>query len=120
MKILFIEDEPDQIMMISLRLAKNGYEVVSAKDGEEGLRKVLTEKPDLILLDVIMPGIDGLEVCRRLKEDPATRHIPIISTTAAGVDDIEHQCFAAGANDCVRKPYDSAELLLKIQNFFKK
>jgi CheY-like chemotaxis protein len=119
-KILFIEDEPDQIMMISLRLEKNGYEVVPARDGEEGLRKAREEKPDLILLDVIMPGIDGLEVCRRLKEDPETRHIPVISTTAAGVDDIERRCFSAGADDCVRKPYASAELLAKIQHFLKK
>jgi CheY-like chemotaxis protein len=107
-------------MMISLRLEKNGYEVVPARDGEEGLRKAREEKPDLILLDVIMPGIDGLEVCRRLKEDPETRHIPVISTTAAGVDDIERRCFSAGADDCVRKPYASAELLAKIQHFLKK
>ena len=119
-KILFIEDEPDQIMMVSLRLERSGYEVISSSDGESGLKKALAEKPDLILLDVIMPGIDGLEVCRRLKKDPATQHIPVISTTAAGVDDIEHRCFAAGANDCVRKPYDSAELLAKIRRFFEK
>jgi CheY-like chemotaxis protein len=119
-RILFVEDEPDQVMMISLRLAKNGYEVISSTDGEEGLKKAVAEQPDLILLDVIMPGIDGLEVCRRLKKDPATRHIPVISTTAAGVDDIEHQCFAAGADDCVRKPYDSSELLAKIQRFLEK
>jgi CheY-like chemotaxis protein len=119
-KILFIEDEPDQIMMISLRLEKNGYEVVSAKDGEEGLGKVKAEKPDLILLDVIMPGISGLEVCRRLKKDPVTQSIPVITSTAAGMDDIEAQCLAVGADDCVRKPYASAELLEKIQRFLKK
>ena len=119
-KILFIEDEPDQIMMISLRLRKNGYLVISSMEGEEGLKKAVQEKPDLILLDVIMPGMDGLEVCRRLRNNPATCHIPIISTTAAGMDDIEHQCRGAGADDCVRKPYDSADLLRKITRLLEK
>ena len=115
-KILFIEDEPDQIMMISLRLEKNDYEVISSMDGEEGLRRAVLEKPDLILVDVIMPGMDGFEVCRRLRRDLATKHIPIISTTAAGIDDVEQQCLAAGADDCVRKPYDSSDLLAKIRH----
>jgi CheY-like chemotaxis protein len=119
-KILFIEDESDQIMMISLRLEKNGYEVVFSLDGEEGVKMALKEKPDLILVDVFMPGIDGFEVCRRLRKDPATKRIPIISTTAAGMDDVEHQCLAAGADDCVRKPYDSADLLMKIQRLLEK
>ncbi len=119
-KILFIEDEPDQIVMISLRLEKNGYEVISSLDGEEGVEMAKKEMPDLILADVIMPGIDGFEVCRRLRKDPATKHIPIISTTAAGADDVEHQCLTAGANDCVRKPYDSSDLLMKIKRLIKK
>jgi len=119
-KILFIDDEPDQIMMISLRLKKNGYAVISAMDGEQGLKKVAGEKPDLILLDVLMPGIDGLEVCRRLRKDPATKHIPIVATTAAGADDIELQCITAGADDCVRKPYDSPDLLMKIRKLLEK
>ena len=119
-KILFIEDEADQIMMISLRLEKNGYEVISSVDGEEGLRKAVTEKPDLILVDVIMPGMDGFEVCRRLRKDPVTKNIPIISTTAAGMDDVEHQCLSAGADDCVRKPYDSKDLLMKVKRLLEK
>lgn len=119
-KILFIEDEPDQILMISLRFEKSGYEVISSMDGLEGLKKAAAEKPDLILLDVIMPGIDGLEVCRRLRKNPATKHIPVITTTAAGMDDVEHECRTAGADDCVRKPYDSADLLLKIKRLLEK
>ncbi len=119
-RILFIEDEPDQIVMISLRLEKNGYEVISAMDGEKGLQLAVKEKPDLALVDVIMPGIDGFEVCRRLRKDPATKHIPIISTTAAGMDDVEHRCITAGADDCVRKPYDSADLLMKIHRLLEK
>ncbi|MEI7752284.1 MAG: response regulator [Candidatus Omnitrophota bacterium] len=119
-KILFIEDEPDQIVMISLRLEKNGYDVISSLDGEEGVEMAIKEKPDLILADVIMPGIDGFEVCRRLRKNPLTKNIPIISTTAAGMDDVEHQCITAGADDCVRKPYDSADLLMKIKRLIEK
>jgi len=119
-KILFIEDEPDQIMMISLRFEKSGYTVISSMDGEEGLKMVVKEKPDLVLVDVIMPGIDGFEVCRRIRKDPVTKHIPIISTTAAGMDDVERQCITAGADDCVRKPYDSADLLMKIRRLLEK
>ncbi|MDD5225900.1 MAG: response regulator [Candidatus Omnitrophica bacterium] len=119
-KILFIEDEPDQVKMISLRLEKNGYEVIAFLDGEEGVQMAVTEKPDLVLVDVLMPGIDVFEVCRRLRKDPATKHIPIISTTAAGMDDVERQCIIAGADDCVRKPYDSADLLRKIRRLLEK
>ncbi len=118
-KILFVDDEPDQVMMISLRLQKNGYTVISATNGEEGLKKAIEENPALILLDMLMPGIDGFEVCRRLRKNPATKHIPIISTTAVGIDDVEFQCHAAGANDCVRKPYDSADLLIKIRRLLE-
>ena len=119
-KILFIEDEEDQVMMISLRLEKSGYEVIASMSGEEGLKMAEREKPDLILTDVLMPGIDGLEVCRRLRKNPVTKNIPIISTTAAGMDDVEHQCLSAGADDCVRKPYDSSDLLMKIRRLLKK
>lgn len=119
-KILFIEDEPDQIMMISLRLEKSGYEVISAADGEKGLKMAVEEKPDLILVDMIMPGIDGFEVCRRLRKASMTKCIPIISTTAAALDDVEHQCITAGADDCMRKPYDSTDLLVKIHRLLEK
>ena len=119
-KILFIEYEPDQVRMISLRLEKSGYTVIASLDGAEGLKMAVREKPDLILADVIMPGMDGFEVCRRLRNDPRTKDIPIISTTAAGVDDVEHLCLAAGADDCVRKPYDSVDLLMKIKRLLEK
>jgi two-component system cell cycle response regulator len=119
-KILFIEDEPDQIAMVSLRLEKNGYIAIASMDGEKGLKKAAEEKPDLILLDIIMPGMDGFEVARRLRANPVTKHIPIITTTAAGMDDVEHQCRLAGADDCVRKPYDSLDLLTKIERLLEK
>lgn len=119
-KILFIEDEPDQRLILSMRLKKGGFTVLEAEDGPKGLEMASKEKPDLILLDIIMPGIDGFEVARRLRKNPATHAIPIVAATAAGVDDVEHKCFTAGADDCVRKPYDSAELLEKIGRLLEK
>ncbi|MDD5218610.1 MAG: response regulator [Candidatus Omnitrophica bacterium] len=118
-KVLFIEDEPDQVAVVQARLKKNGYEVITALDGEEGLIKARQEKPDLILLDVIMPKMDGREVCRRLKSNPATQASPVIAITAAGNSGIEHECIAAGASECVRKPYESAELLARMEEILK-
>ena len=114
-KILFIEDEPDQVLMVRLRLEKSGYYVITAMDGVAGLKKALQEKPDLILLDVIMPGIDGLEVCRRLRAESTMEKVPVIVTTAAGSDDIEHACATAGADDCIRKPYEASGLIDKVR-----
>ena len=119
-RILFIEDEPDQIMMVKLRLEKSGFVVFSAKDGEDGIEKAVKEKPDLILLDIIMPGMDGFEVCKGLRNHSVTKHIPIIATTAAGVDNLEGECLAAGADECIRKPYEAADLLAKINSLLKK
>lgn len=115
-KILFIEDEPDQIMLIQTRLESRGFEFISALDGEDGLKKVEKEEPDLILLDVVMPKMDGLEVCRRLKKNPTIAKIPIIMITASGDKNIEQNCLAAGADTCVMKPYNSEDLVAKIKN----
>lgn len=113
-KILFIEDEPDIVMLMQTRLKSRGYEMLSAFDGEEGLKMVQEEKPDLILLDVVMPKIDGLTVCSRLKADPQTKHIPIIIVSASGGKDLPERCLAAGADDVIIKPYEAEELLDKI------
>lgn len=115
-KILFVEDEAELIMLMKTRLEANGYEVVSAMDGEEGLKKVYEEKPDLVLLDLIMPKMNGLEVCRRLKNDPATKDIPVLVVTAAGLKDLDEQCKSACADGYVKKPYDPQELLNKIKS----
>jgi len=114
-KILFIEDEPDQIMMFKMRLEANGYKVITAMDGEEGLKKVFEEKPDIVLLDVIMPKVDGYEVCRRMKTSDVTSHIPILIISASGVGNAEERCLAAGADDYIRKPCESEDLLVKIK-----
>lgn len=114
-KILFIEDEPDLVMLMQVRLVSEGYQMLSAYDGEEGLKKVEAEKPDLILLDVVMPKIDGLTVCRQLKSDSTTKHIPIIIVSASGGKDLPERCLAAGADDVILKPFEPEELLTKIK-----
>lgn len=117
--ILFIEDEPDHIIMIGERLKADGFKFISAMDGEEGLKKAKKEKVDLILLDIVMPKIDGVEVCRQLKQDPGTSKIPVLILTASGVKDIEDKCLNAGADDFLRKPYEPAEFIGKIKALIK-
>jgi CheY-like chemotaxis protein len=112
--ILLIEDEKDMVVMISARLNANGYSVVTALDGEEGLKVAGEIKPDLILLDIIMPKINGFEVCSRLKKNPETSSIPVVIITASGIKNVEKKCVEAGAEDFIHKPYDAGELLNKI------
>lgn len=119
-KILFVEDEPDQIALVKMRLESNGFKFVSAMDGEEGLKKVYEEKPDLILLDLLMPKMTGDELCRIIKEDEKTKHIPIIVLTAYGAEDLEEKCLVCGAYECIRKPYDSKALVEKIKKILSK
>lgn len=114
-KILFIEDDPDQIVVVKMRLETKGYEFVSAMDGEEGLNKVYDERPDLVLLDIILPKINGLGVCKHLKQDSSTKSIPVVIMTAAGEKDVAKKCYDAGADEIIRKPYESADLIAKIK-----
>lgn len=114
-KILFIEDEPELVELMQVRLTTSGYEMLSAYDGEEGLNKAQQERPDLILLDKIMPKMDGLEVCQRLKADPQTKNTPIIIISASGGKDLPERCLAAGADDFILKPFEAEELLSKIK-----
>ena len=118
-KILFIEDEPDQVMLVKTRLESYGYSMDSAADGEEGLKKAVLSKPDLVLLDVILPKINGFEVCKRLKKDQSTKNMPVVIITATGEKDASHKAFAAGADDFISKPYDSSELVAKIKKLIK-
>ncbi|MGD0336034.1 MAG: response regulator [Candidatus Omnitrophota bacterium] len=119
-KILFIEDESDQVMLVKTRLESNGFDCISAIDGEEGLKKADSELPDLVLLDLLMPKIDGYEVCKRMKANPKTKDIPIIVITAAGgAIEVEAKCRACGADDIIFKPYESKELIEKIMILIK-
>ncbi len=114
-KILIIEDEPEQIQLISMRLKANGYEVISAETAKGGLKVAEEESPDLILLDILLPDMNGLEVAESLKSGNMTKEIPIVAITAVGTPDIEEQCKNVGIAGFLRKPYESEDLVNKIK-----
>ena len=114
-KILIVDDEPFNIDYLEQELEDLGYATVSARNGREALEKVATEAPDLILLDVMMPLMDGFTVCRILKEDDETRLIPIVIMTALDGIDERIKGIEAGADDFLIKPVNQRELLARIQ-----
>src|SRR5271169_466204 len=104
-RILVVDDDPTNVEVLTAWLESEHYVVSTAADGFEALAKIEAEKPDIILLDVMLPEIEGFEVCRRIKSDPATEHIPVIMVTAlSDVDDLV-KGFEAGADDFVTKPF---------------
>jgi CheY-like chemotaxis protein len=115
-KILLIEDNELNRDMLSRRLQKRGYEVVTAVDGETGIAMAQAEAPALILMDVTLPGIDGLEATRRLKAAPQTRHIPIVALTAHTMVSDRDTALAAGCDDFDTKPIELPRLLEKIES----
>jgi DNA-binding response OmpR family regulator len=109
-RILAVDDEERIVRLLEIRLGALGYDVVPAGDGETALRQVAEETPDLVLLDVLMPKMDGFEVLRRLKSDPETAGIPVIMLTARGqFDDLAHG-YGEGAHWYFHKPFDVGEL----------
>lgn len=119
-KILVIDDETDLAEMLVLRLEANGYQVISALDGQEGLDKARTEKPDLIILDLMLPKIDGYKVCRMLKFDEKYRHIPIILFTARAQELDIKLGKEVGADAYIIKPFEPDILLSKVAELLKK
>lgn len=114
-KILVVDDEKDLVETLVFRLEALGYEALTAYNGQEGLDKARSEKPDLILLDVMMPVMDGYQVCRMLKFDEEFKSIPIIMLTARGQDKDKKTGSDVGADDYVTKPFDSADLTARIK-----
>lgn len=114
-KILIVDDEPAQITTLKDRLEFTGYEVISATDGQEGLEKARKEKPDLILLDLMLPKVDGYKVCRLLKFDEKYKHIPIIMLTARAQESDKNLGIEVGANFYINKPFELTNILDKIK-----
>ena len=114
-KILVVEDEDDILELVSYNLSKEGYSVHRAMTGEEGLRVVLKETPDLVVLDLMLPEIDGLEVCRRMKRDPRSQQIPIVMLTAKGEESDIVAGLELGADDYVTKPFSPKVLMARIR-----
>ncbi len=114
-KILLVEDNEMNRDMLSRRLARRGYEVVIAMDGESGLALAATELPDLILMDMSLPVLDGWEASRRLKAGPSTQHIPVIALTAHAMSSDRDKALEAGCDDYDTKPIELDRLLEKIE-----
>lgn len=115
-----VDDEPDAIELIRFNLKASGYEVLTAEDGEEALAKARKFSPDMILLDVMLPEIDGLEVCKILRRDPATASLPIIMLTAKASEIDRVLGLEFGADDYVTKPFSPRELMLRVRNLLKR
>jgi DNA-binding response OmpR family regulator len=114
-RILVIEDEPDILEVLQYNLGREGYRVSSSRNGEEGLARARKEAPDLILLDLMLPGLDGLEVCRRMQSDPLTSAIPVVIVTAKGEESDVVVGLELGADDYIVKPFSPRELLARIK-----
>ena len=115
-KILLVEDNEMNRDMLSRRLERKGYQVVLACDGQAGVNMAASEAPDLILMDMSLPVLDGWEAARRLKSAPATRHVPVIALTAHAMSGDRDRAIEAGCNDYDTKPIDLPRLLGKIES----
>jgi DNA-binding response OmpR family regulator len=113
--VLAADDDEDILDLVAFRLERSGYTVLVARDGEEALKLAAKELPDLAVLDVMMPKVDGFEVTRRLRADEATSRMPIILLTARSQDADVQQGFDAGADDYLRKPFSPDELRARVQ-----
>jgi len=114
-RVLVVEDEPDIRDLVSFHLGREGFEVRTAGTGTQGLKDVRTKRPDLIVLDLMLPELDGIEVCRRLRQDPETASIPVIMLTAKG-DEVDRIVgLELGADDYVTKPFSPKELVARVR-----
>ena len=117
-RILFVDDELDIVKLLSQRLTSWGYEVLTATSGEESLRITEEEQPDLVLLDIVMPGVNGRDVCTRLKTNPKTFDIPVIFLTALAMPHQIEKALNLGADDYIVKPFKAQEMRERIEKCF--
>ncbi len=118
-KILAVDDEKHIVRLVQINLEKEGYEVVTANNGREALDKVASERPDLIVMDVMMPEMDGLEALQTLKSNPATAEIPVIMLTAKAQDADVFRGWQSGADLYLTKPFNPMELLTFVRRIFQ-
>ena len=115
MKILYVEDNEDNVYMLKNRLSRAGFTVIVATDGAQGVAMATAEKPDLVLMDLSLPVVDGWEATRQIKANPATKHIPVVAITANAMTGDKEKAMAAGCDDFDTKPVDMPRLLGKIK-----
>jgi two-component system cell cycle response regulator DivK len=116
-RILVIEDEEDNRRIVRDLLTSVGYEIIEAMTGEEGIEAAATQLPGLILMDIQLPGLDGYEATRRIKANPALRHIPIIAVTSYALSGDDVKAFAAGCDAYISKPFSPRVLLAKVREY---
>lgn len=114
-KIIVVEDEADILDVIEYNLTREGYKVLGFRDGEQGLEAIRGEEPQLVLLDLMLPGIDGIEICKKVKEDPVTRDVPVIMITAKTEESDVVLGLGVGADDYVSKPFSPKELVARVK-----
>lgn len=119
-KILIVEDEVDIAALISFNLERAGYRVDMAHDGREGLEKILHEQPDLVILDLMLPGMDGYAILKEMQRDPRTHSTPVLMLTAKTQTDDRIRGLESGADDYLTKPFSPKELLLRVQAIIKR
>jgi DNA-binding response OmpR family regulator len=119
-KILVVDDEPEAVELVEFNLRQAGFDVVTAADGAEALRRARSASPSLIVLDLMLPEIDGLEVCKILRRDPATKTLPIIMVTAKAAEIDRILGLELGADDYVTKPFSPRELVLRIRKLLER
>jgi len=115
-KILVIEDDPATLRLIDYSLRHEGYQVLTASNGLEGLRKVHNEEPDLIILDVMLPGMDGFEICHHLRSEPDTAQLPILMLSAKAQEIDKNTGLKVGADDYLAKPADPSEIVSRVES----
>jgi two-component system alkaline phosphatase synthesis response regulator PhoP len=116
-KVLIVEDNPDSLEIITFQMEMMGYSIITAKQGQEAVEKAVEEKPQLILMDIMMPNMDGREATRRIRSNPETRNIPILASTVLFRESDLRSCIEAGCNDYITKPFTLMQLQGKILDF---